>query len=152
MEETSRPSSSVSGTWRRQETGGQERGARQTEEDIRVRQKQQLTQFYQNIDQQKETQLRVDLESRKHHDNLLPNQKSPVHLNRFAAQYLWNNDSNHANCNRRYEEQDANGHQALYLNAGKKPDDCKMVAKAIFSFQVSSKYGCCQGCGSFIYY
>ena len=54
----------------------------QTEEEIRMRQKQQLNQFYQNIDQHKENQLRVDLESRKHHDTLLPNQKSPVPLNR----------------------------------------------------------------------
>ena len=34
----------------------------------------------------------------------------------------------------RYE--DSNGNQAVFLNAGKKPDDCKMVAKALFSFQV----------------
>ena len=47
-----------------------------------MRQKQQLNQFYQNIDQHKENKLRVELESRKHHDTLLPNQKSPVALNR----------------------------------------------------------------------
>ena len=34
----------------------------------------------------------------------------------------------------RYE--DSNGNQAVFLSAGKKPDDCKMVAKALFSFQV----------------
>merc|ERR1712013_907883 len=91
----------------------------ETEEEIRIRQKQQLNQFYQNIDQQKENQLRVDLESRKHHDTLLPNQKSPVPLNR-------------------YEDQDINGNQALFLNAGKKPEDCKMVARALFSFQAQN--------------
>jgi len=104
----SRPSSA--GGWRQQTTGDQE-----TEEQIRRRQKQQLDSFYKSIDQQKETQLRVDLESRKHHDTLLPSQKSPVPLNR-------------------YEQEDANGNQALFLNAGKKPSDCKMVAKASFSF------------------
>ena len=36
----------------------------------------------------------------------------------------------------RYEDQDTNGNHATFLNAGKKPDDCKMVAKALFSFQV----------------
>lgn len=117
QEETSRPSSSVGNTLRRERIERVEPS--QTEEEIRQRQKQQLNQFYQNIDQQKETQLRVDLESRKHHDTLLPNQKSPVPLNR-------------------YEEQDVNGNQALFLNAGKKPDDCKMVARALFSFQAQN--------------
>ena len=37
----------------------------------------------------------------------------------------------------RYE--DSNGNQAVFLNAGKKPDDCKMVAKALFSFQVRKR-------------
>ena len=37
----------------------------------------------------------------------------------------------------RYEDQDINGNQALFLNAGKKPEDCKMVARALFSFQVN---------------
>jgi len=104
----SRPSSA--GGWRQQNSGDQE-----SEEQIRRRQKQQLDSFYKSIDQQKETQLRVDLESRKHHDTLLPSQKSPVPLNR-------------------YEQEDTNGNQALFLNAGKKPSDCKMVAKASFSF------------------
>merc|ERR1712106_156722 len=116
--ETSRPSSSVGNTLRRERVERVE-SRTETEEENRVRQKQQLNQFYQNIDQQKENQLRVDLESRKHHDTLLPNQKSPVPLNR-------------------YEDQDINGNQALFLNAGKKPDDCKMVARALFSFQAQN--------------
>lgn len=111
----SRPSSSLGSTWQR---GGQI-ADQQTEEEIRMRQKQQLNQFYQSIDQHKENKLRVDLESRKHHDTLLPNQKSPVALNR-------------------YEDQDTNGNHAVFLNAGKKPDDCKMVAKALFSFQAQN--------------
>ena len=36
----------------------------------------------------------------------------------------------------RYEDQDINGNQAVYLNAGRKPEDCKMVARALYSFQV----------------
>ena len=69
--------------------------------EMQVRQKEQLEQFYSQLDQQKEHQLRVDQvnkeegffllltfhlslsqESRKHHDTLLPSQKSPVPLNR----------------------------------------------------------------------
>ena len=71
----SRPSSAASGGWRGQE-------APETEEELKRRQKRQLDHFYKSIDQTKETQLRVDLESRKHHDTLLPNQKSPVPHNR----------------------------------------------------------------------
>jgi len=90
-----------------------------SEEEIRLRQKQQLNKFYQDIETQKENQLKVDTESRKHHDTLLPGQKSPVPLNR-------------------YDEEDVNGNQTLFLNAGKKPSDCKMVSKAIFSFQAQN--------------
>jgi hypothetical protein len=39
-------------------------------------------------------------------------------------------------CGFRYEDQDVNGNQAIFLNAGRKPEDCKMVARALFSFQV----------------
>ena len=68
--------------------------------ELQVRQKEQLEQFYSQLDQQKEHQLRVDQvnkksyfsssladmqESRKHHDTLLPSQKSPVPLNRSTS-------------------------------------------------------------------
>lgn len=112
----SRPSSSACSTLRKEWTN---RNHGPTEEEVRERQKEQLSQFYSQLDQQKEHQLRVDQESRKHHDTLLPNQKSPVPLNR-------------------YEDQDALGNQAIFLNAGKKPDDCKMVARALFSFQAQN--------------
>ena len=39
--------------------------------------------------------------------------------------------------NSRYEE-DSNGNSTIFLNAGKKPADCKMVAKALFSFQAQN--------------
>ena len=69
--------------------------------ELQVRQKEQLEQFYSQLDQQKEHQLRVDQvngklsfssslsllqESRKHHDTLLPSQKSPVPLNRSTSE------------------------------------------------------------------
>ena len=82
--------------------------------------------------------MRVDLESRKHHDTLLPNQKSPVPLNRSLSSYSYYlGGSVFIPVLCRYE--DSNGNQAVFLNAGKKPDDCKMVAKALFSFQVRKR-------------
>lgn len=89
------------------------------EVEVRLRQQQQLSHFYNTLPHQKEQQLRQDQESRKHHDTLLPSQKSPVPLNR-------------------YEDQDVNGNQAVFLNAGRKPEDCKMVARALFSFQAQN--------------
>ena len=38
----------------------------------------------------------------------------------------------------RYEDENSLGNEAIFLNAGKKPDDCKMVARAIFSFQAQN--------------
>jgi len=90
-----------------------------TEEDVKKRQQQQLNQFYSTLSSQKETKLRLDHENRKHHDTLLPNQKSPVPLNR-------------------YEDQDVNGNQASFLNAGRKPEDCKSIARALYSFQAQN--------------
>lgn len=90
--------------------------------------------FYKSIDQTKETKLRVDLESRKHHDTLLPSQKSPLPHNRCG---IVNNMKNSNNSISRYEE-DSNGNSTIFLNAGKKPTDCKMVAKALFSFQAQN--------------
>jgi len=115
----SRPSSSAGSTLRREWGGSLNRTQTHTEEEVRERQKEQLTQFYSQLDQQKEQQLKIDQDWRKHHDTLLPSQKSPVPLNR-------------------YEDQDALGNQALFLNAGKKPEDCKMVARALFSFQAQN--------------
>jgi len=113
----SRPASTTS-TLRR-DWGGSMSRQREGSSELQVRQKEQLEQFYSQLDQQKEHQLRVDQESRKHHDTLLPNQKSPVPLNR-------------------YEDENSLGNEAIFLNAGKKPDDCKMVARAIFSFQAQN--------------
>jgi hypothetical protein len=114
----SRPGSASSTLRREWPPAGRREAGTPTEGEGRQRQKEQLEQFYSQLDQQKEQQLRVDQESRKHHDTLLPSQKSPVPLNR-------------------YEDGVEVGNQASYLNAGKKPEDCKMVARAIFSFQVA---------------
>ena len=97
LSDYSRPGSAASGGWRQQHGDTQT----ETEEQIRRRQKvrcgyylhylqylriqAQLDNFYKSIDQTKETQLRVDLESRKHHDTLLPNQKSPIPHNRWGG-------------------------------------------------------------------
>ena len=72
-------------------------------------------------------------ESRKHHDTLLPSQKSPVPLNRSIS-FLFHVLSHF----RRYEDENSLGNEAIFLNAGKKPEDCKMVARAIFSFQAQN--------------
>ena len=122
----SRPSSAASGGWRGQE-------ASETEEELKRRQKRQLDMFYKSIDQTKETQLRVDLESRKHHDTLLPSQKSPLPHNRWKIVTICKNVHPYS----RYEE-DSNSNSTIFLNAGKKPADCKMVAKALFSFQAQN--------------
>jgi hypothetical protein len=103
----------------RRDWGNSMSRGREGSTELQVRQKEQLEQFYSQLDQQKEHQLRVDQESRKHHDTLLPSQKSPVPLNR-------------------YEDENSLGNEAIFLNAGKKPEDCKMVARAIFSFQAQN--------------
>jgi len=116
--EKERPASSSSNrNWESQRWG--EMREQDTEEEVKRRQQQQLNQFYSTLSMQKEHQLRRDQENRKHHDTLLPNQKSPVPLNR-------------------YEDQDVNGNQAVFLNAGRKPEDCKMVARALYSFQAQN--------------
>merc|ERR1719468_1306378 len=73
----------------------------ETSEEMKKRQNQQLNQFYSTLSKQKEFELQKDQESRKHHDTLLPNQKSPLPLNR-------------------YEDEAQNGSQAVFLNAGKR--------------------------------
>jgi len=116
--EKERPTSSSSNrNWESQRWG--EMREQDTEEEVKRRQQQQLNQFYSTLSLQKEHQLRRDQENRKHHDTLLPNQKSPVPLDR-------------------YEDQDVNGNQAIFLNAGRKPEDCKMVARALYSFQAQN--------------
>merc|ERR1719394_520772 len=53
------------------------------EEELRLRQEEQMKKFYESIEHKKEMQQWQDSQARKHHDTLLPNQKSPVPLNRY---------------------------------------------------------------------
>ena len=42
-----------------------------------------MRKFYEDIEQKKEQELLQDMQNRKHHDTLLPTQKSPIPLNRY---------------------------------------------------------------------
>ena len=41
-----------------------------------------MRKFYEDIEHKKEQELLQDMQNRKHHDTLLPTQKSPITLNR----------------------------------------------------------------------
>jgi len=91
------------------------------EEELKRRQEEQMRQFYLNIEQRKEEQMREDRLARMHHDTLLPNQKSPVPLNRYA---------------------DVNGHQEVVTPSAGTPNSTlrsnqgyKMVTRALYNFQ-----------------
>ena len=43
-----------------------------------------MRKFYEDIEHKKEQELLQDMQNRKHHDTLLPTQKSPIPLNRYA--------------------------------------------------------------------
>ena len=45
----------------------------------------QMRKFYEDIEQKKEQELLQDMQNRKHHDTLLPTQKSPIPLNRYEV-------------------------------------------------------------------
>lgn len=53
------------------------------EEELRKRQEDQMKRFYQGIEQKKEIEHWQDTQNRKHHDTLLPGQKSPIPLDRY---------------------------------------------------------------------
>ena len=44
-----------------------------------------MRKFYEDIEQKKEQELLQDMQNRKHHDTLLPTQKSPIPLNRYEV-------------------------------------------------------------------
>ena len=52
------------------------------EDELRKRQEDQMRKFYEDIEHKKEQELLQDMQNRKHHDTLLPTQKSPIPLNR----------------------------------------------------------------------
>merc|ERR1711983_308112 len=53
------------------------------EDELRKRQEDQMRKFYEDIEHKKEQELLQDMQNRKHHDTLLPTQKSPIPLNRY---------------------------------------------------------------------
>lgn len=83
----------------------------------------QMRKFYEDIEHKKEQELLQDMQNRKHHDTLLPTQKSPIPLNR-------------------YEELD-NGMpvtpgSTLNRSAGSGPTTYKMVGRALYNFQAQN--------------
>ena len=83
----------------------------------------QMRKFYEDIEHKKEQELLQDMQNRKHHDTLLPTQKSPIPLNR-------------------YEEfggvENGGGTPQSTLNRSS-TSGYKMVARALYNFQVSYK-------------
>ena len=76
--------------------------------------------FYQNIEHKKEQELIQDMQNRKHHDTLLPTQKSPIPLNR-------------------YEDMDSSvsGQNITPQSTlNRSTTNYKMVSKALYNFQV----------------
>ena len=87
--------------------------------------------FYQNIEHKKEQELIQDMQNRKHHDTLLPTQKSPIPLNR-------------------YEDMDSSvsGQNITPQSTlNRSTTNYKMVSKALYNFQVithsSERRGLC---------
>eukprot|EP00095_Tigriopus_kingsejongensis_P009114 maker-scaffold150_size309978-snap-gene-2.15 protein:Tk09114 transcript:maker-scaffold150_size309978-snap-gene-2.15-mRNA-1 annotation:"sorbin and sh3 domain-containing protein" len=88
------------------------------EEELRRRQEKQMKEFYANIEEKKQRQLHQDLMNRKHHDTLLPSQKSPVPLNR-------------------YEDFKGQGPpKSPYSTLGR--DENRTIAKAMYNFQAQN--------------
>ena len=86
----------------------------------------QMRKFYENIEHEKKQELLQDIQNRKHHDTLLPTQKSPIPLNR-------------------YEEMDSSGGGGGPVPQVITPQSTlnrstsntyKMVARALYNFQV----------------
>eukprot|EP00094_Tigriopus_californicus_P010751 TCALIF_10369-PA protein Name:"Similar to Sorbs1 Sorbin and SH3 domain-containing protein 1 (Mus musculus)" AED:0.03 eAED:0.03 QI:291/1/1/1/0.71/0.86/15/536/1039 len=89
------------------------------EEELRRRQEKQMKEFYEGIEEKKQKQLQQDMMNRKHHDTLLPNQKSPVPLNR-------------------YEDFKGEPPRSPYSTLGKPSDNAKKVARALYNFQAQN--------------
>merc|ERR1719232_2357060 len=92
------------------------------EDELRKRQEDQMRKFYEDIEHKKEQELLQDMQNRKHHDTLLPTQKSPIPLNR-------------------YEEfgglENGGGTPQSTLNRST-TSGYKMVARALYNFQAQN--------------
>jgi len=89
------------------------------EDELRKRQEDQMRKFYEDIEQKKEQELLQDMQNRKHHDTLLPTQKSPIPLNRY--------------------EELANGdQQSVTTPQSTLNRNYKMVSRALYNFQAQN--------------
>ena len=80
----------------------------------------QMRTFYQNIEHKKEQELIQDMQNRKHHDTLLPTQKSPIPLNRYEDM-----------------ESSVSGQNITPQSTlNRSTTNYKMVSKALYNFQV----------------
>lgn len=78
-----------------------------------------MRKFYENIEHKKEQELLQDMQNRKHHDTLLPTQKSPIPLNR-------------------YEEVENNGTVTTPQSTLNRSSTYKMVSRALYNFQAQN--------------
>merc|ERR1712203_804891 len=88
------------------------------EDELRKRQEDQMRKFYEDIEQKKEQELLQDMQNRKHHDTLLPTQKSPIPLNRY--------------------EELANGDPQSTTPQSTLNRNYKMVSRALYNFQAQN--------------
>merc|ERR1711988_1872189 len=89
------------------------------EDELRKRQEDQMRKFYEDIEHKKEQELLQDMQNRKHHDTLLPTQKSPIPLNRY--------------------EELANGdQQSVTTPQSTLNRNYKMVSRALYNFQAQN--------------
>ena len=81
-----------------------------------------MRKFYEDIEQKKEQELLQDMQNRKHHDTLLPTQKSPIPLNRYE------DATNDGTVTTPQSTLNRGGTNATY----------KMVARALYNFQAQN--------------
>jgi len=92
------------------------------EDELRRRQEDQMRTFYQNIEHKKEQELIQDMQNRKHHDTLLPTQKSPIPLNRYEDM-----------------ESSVSGQNITPQSTlNRSTTNYKMVSKALYNFQAQN--------------
>ena len=83
-----------------------------------------MRKFYEDIEQKKEQELLQDMQNRKHHDTLLPTQKSPIPLNRYEDM-----------------ESSVSGQNITPQSTlNRSTTNYKMVSKALYNFQVLKKW------------
>ena len=81
-----------------------------------------MRKFYEDIEHKKEQELLQDMQNRKHHDTLLPTQKSPIPLNRYEE----------------VSGQVDNLQSSTPQSTLNRASNYKMVARALFNFQAQN--------------